>query len=324
MIKMKWKEYKKMDNNKSKFHIASIGYLLTDWLFSLDHFPILPNEHQNLAEALIEPGGMCNFLIAGQRLGGRMAALDAIGADPYGLDLLAKLSMEGVDITQVVKIPGARSRSTVVMSDSLGQHVFLPYFGDAMPEQALASGWKQLLMECDALYLDGFTLKQPHVRKAALEASRSINEQGRKVFFDPGPTGEATVREVLPFTYGMMLTAAELSGLAGQGVDGLFTASGVLEIVVVKEGEKGCSIYERGSIPLHCPGFVVPVVDAMGAGDVFNAAFILSLLQGKSLPECGTFANAAGAVKVQKFGAGCNAPMLVEVKEVIRNHPVSK
>jgi tagatose kinase len=307
----------RMDNDRNKHHIAAIGYLLTDWLFSLDHFPILPNEHQNLAEALIEPGGMCNFLIAGQRLGGQMAALDAIGADPYGLDLLAKLSMEGVDITQVVKIPGARSRGAVVMSDSLGQHVFLPYFGDEIPEQALGSGWKQLILDCDALYLDGFTLKQPHVRKAALEAARWIKEQGRKVFFDPGPTGEATVREILPFTYGMMLTEAELSGLAGQGVDGLFEASGVLEIVVVKEGEKGCSIFSRGSESLSCPGFVVPVVDAMGAGDVFNAAFILSLLQGKSLVECGTFANAAGAAKVQKFGAGCNAPTLEEVKRML-------
>ena len=306
-----------MDNDRNKPHIAAIGYLLTDWLFSLDHFPILPNEHQNLAEAVIEPGGMCNFLIAGQRLGGRMAALDAIGADPYGLELLAKLSREGVDITQVVKIPGARSRGTVVMSDLLGQHVFLPYFGEEMPEQALASGWKQLLMDCDALYLDGFTLKQPHVRKASLEAARWIKEQGRKVFFDPGPTGGETVREILPFTSGMMLTAAELSGLTGPGADGLFAASDALEIVVVKEGEKGCSIYSRGAEPLYCPGFAVPVVDTMGAGDVFNAAFILSLLQGKSLMECSAFANAAGAAKVQKFGAGCNAPTLEEVKRML-------
>jgi sugar/nucleoside kinase (ribokinase family) len=90
-------------------------------------------------------------------------------------------------------------------------------------------------------------------------------------------------------------------------------------MVVTKQGPEGCTVFSRGSAPIKCPGFNVEVRDTMGAGDVFNAAFILSTLEGKSSFESGRFANAAGASKVQKFGAGKNVPSLDEVERLMRS-----
>jgi sugar/nucleoside kinase (ribokinase family) len=62
----------------------------------------------------------------------------------------------------------------------------------------------------------------------------------------------------------------------------------------------------------------VDVRDTNGAGDSFAAAFIYGYLQGWPPEEIGAFANAMGAAKVQKFGAGRNVPTLDEIEKVFR------
>jgi sugar/nucleoside kinase (ribokinase family) len=308
---------KSMQTPLTKIRIATIGYLISDWLVAVEHFPVLPGDHQTLGEIAVEPGGMCNFLIAGQRLGGQMTALDAIGADRYGLDLLDTLDKEGVDTRGVMRMAGARSRGVMVMSSPEDEHVFLAYPGSVMPEQSFNLDWQRVLAESEALYLDGFSLRQEHVRSAALAAAQWMAGQGKKVFFDPGPAADLGARVILPRLDGLFLTAGEISRWTERGVEELFGGSQNLAFVAVKEGAGGCTIYTKDEPALYCRGFSVPVRDTLGAGDVFNAAFILSLLQGKSLAECADFANAAGAVQVQKFGAGRNVPTREEVEEMI-------
>ena len=314
---------KSMPPPTHKLRIATIGYLISDWLAAVEHFPVVPGNHQTLGEIAVEPGGMCNFLIAGQRLGGQMTALDAIGADSYGLDLLDALEKEGVDTSEVVRVGGARSRGVMVMNDAADRHVFMAYPGDEMPVQSFNTDWQRVLDGTDTLYLDGFTLRQEHVHSAALAAAQWMAGQGKKVFFDPGPAADPDARAVLPRLDGLFLTAAELSRWGEGGVMELFGESQRLALIVVKEGAGGCTIYAKGEPALHCRGFSMPVRDTLGAGDVFNAAFILTLLQGKPLAECGAFANAAGAVQVQQFGAGKNVPTREEVEEMVEKQSKS-
>ena len=305
-----------MKKDVNKIRIATVGYLISDWLAAVEHFPVVPGDHQTLGEIAVEPGGMCNFLIAGQRLGGQMIALDAIGMDSYGLELLGALAEEGVDTRGVVQVSGARSRGVMALSGPADEHVFMAYPGGEMPLQTLNQDWQRILAGAEALYLDGFSLRQEHVRVAALAAAQWMAGQGKRVFFDPGPAADAAARAVLPWLNGLFLTAGELNRWAEKGVDELFGAAQHLAFVIVKEGVEGCTVYTRGEPALHCRGFSVPVRDTLGAGDVFNAAFLLALLGGKPLAECGAFANAAGAVQVQKFGAGRNVPTREEVERM--------
>ncbi len=58
------------------------------------------------------------------------------------------------------------------------------------------------------------------------------------------------------------------------------------------------------------PGFAVQAVDTTGAGDVFRAAFIYSLLQNASPRDMLRFANAAAAVSCTRAGAMAGVPAL--------------
>lgn len=44
-------------------------------------------------------------------------------------------------------------------------------------------------------------------------------------------------------------------------------------LLIVTRAERGCTVYQRGELPLHIPAPQVEVIDATGAGDVFFGVF---------------------------------------------------
>ena len=78
--------------------------------------------------------------------------------------------------------------------------------------------------------------------------------------------------------------------------------------VALKLGGAGCLVKnasERFALPAY-PG--AKCVDTTGAGDTFAAAFIASILEGRSIAHCAAFANAAASLCVERLGATA-APM---------------
>jgi sugar/nucleoside kinase (ribokinase family) len=71
---------------------------------------------------------------------------------------------------------------------------------------------------------------------------------------------------------------------------------------VLKLGPRGCAIYRSEGETL-VPAFDVPVQDTTGAGDCFVAGFLAAWLRGSTLEDAGRFANAVGALNVQRIGA---------------------
>lgn len=75
-----------------------------------------------------------------------------------------------------------------------------------------------------------------------------------------------------------------------------------LEILVLKNGSKGSCVYTRKGLELEMGVYPVKQLDATGAGDSFDAAFICGLVQGKSLKEAAQMGAAAGALNAAAFG----------------------
>ena len=75
------------------------------------------------------------------------------------------------------------------------------------------------------------------------------------------------------------------------------------EIVVLKQGKEGCSIFSKDHQEgLRIKGFKVNEIDPTGAGDSFGGAFIVGFLLEWDLEKSAKFANAVGALKVEYFG----------------------
>jgi fructokinase len=82
-----------------------------------------------------------------------------------------------------------------------------------------------------------------------------------------------------------------------------------LKCCVVTLGEQGAYAV-RGKEEVRVPGWKVDVVDTIGSGDAFTAAFVTGWLRGKSLEDCCSFGNALGALAARTKGA--TAPINVD------------
>ena len=76
--------------------------------------------------------------------------------------------------------------------------------------------------------------------------------------------------------------------------------------VVAKRGAEGCAVYERDERTV-IPGHAVEVVNGLGAGDAFAAAFGFGLLHGLDAGAAADLGNAAGALVAARIP--CSAAM---------------
>ena len=72
--------------------------------------------------------------------------------------------------------------------------------------------------------------------------------------------------------------------------------------LILKRGEQGMTVFEKGKKPLHIPTGAKEVYDVTGAGDTVIATAALSLLSGGSIQEAAILANTAAGIVVGKIG----------------------
>jgi 1D-myo-inositol 3-kinase len=82
---------------------------------------------------------------------------------------------------------------------------------------------------------------------------------------------------------------------------------------VVTKGARGCRVHSGGDV-YDFPAVPAREVDVTGAGDVFAAAFLVSLRRGDALTAATRFASSAAAISVEGIGPE-SIPTLVAVEE---------
>jgi ribokinase len=86
--------------------------------------------------------------------------------------------------------------------------------------------------------------------------------------------------------------------------------------VLIKLAERGAYL-SMGKIRRFISPFRVNSVDAVAAGDCFNAGLAFALSRGDELIEAARFASACGALSTTKYGAAAAAPTLAEVEALL-------
>ena len=314
--------------NPSAQPILSLGDLVVDLVATVEALPVVAGQHQVLDTLRVEPGGACNFLITGARLGYPMAAIATLGSDQWGQHAANILIEEGVDLARV-RHDGA-STLVLALANAGGEHVFLGQRGQAA-SLALAEVDRSLIKRVGAIFIAGYALCEPYHQSFLPEALALARAANVPIFFDAGPlvadAPPALLQETLAHTDTLLLTEDEITLLPGNASGDV---AGLLALgprrVVLKRGAAGCEIWSldelRNRAPqkiVDAPGFSVPVVDTAAAGDCFAAAFIGATLHGEPPETCARWANAVGAAAVQKLGGGRNVPTLAEVERVYRH-----
>lgn len=306
-------------------HLVSLGDLVIDLIAPVS-LPILPFQHQESRALSIEPGGSGNFMITAARLGLKVSAVGVLGDDLFGRFLIDVLQAEGIDTRGIEITPGATSTVVLDLIDHHEKkHVFVGNTGDG-PPASYRPEIDTVLSTAGALFFQGYSLVEKRMQALAFLVVERARSLGIPAYFDVGPTTALLlpeqIRRALELTSVVMTTEDEVplvaNGLSGEEAYAYLLGSGP-ELLVIKQGGEGCMVIGNAERE-HVPGFAVPVVDTVGAGDCFDAAFIYGRLRGLELRQCAILANAAGAACVQKVGAGRNAPSRGEIERILGYH----
>lgn len=242
--------------------------------------------------------------------------IGVIGDDEFGQCILEKLKADGVDVSQVRTAPNLHTGIAFNQYNSDGSRKFI-FAAGAAGETSPEDVKEEYLKGVKALHIMGSALSiSEQSRDACYKAIELVKKHNPEVIisFDPNLRSEMLDIEiilkicqpVLENTTILLPSGEEAEMLAG--VKGARDACLNLltkgpEIVVLKEGKKGCSIYTPDHPDgIKIKGFKVTENDPTGAGDSFGGAFIVGYLAGWDLPKIGKFANATGALKVEFFG----------------------
>jgi ribokinase len=93
--------------------------------------------------------------------------------------------------------------------------------------------------------------------------------------------------------------------------------------VVLKRGAEGAYVAVAGGKAEWVRPFKVDAIDTVAAGDCFNGAFAVALLEGKDPWAAARFGNAAAAICVTRRGAAASMPLRAEVDEFLRQTHVA-
>jgi sugar/nucleoside kinase (ribokinase family) len=275
-------------------------------------------------------GAPAIFADAAANLGFPSAIIGAVGDDDFGQLVLNRLRRDGVDVSHVKVLRNYLTGIAFVSYFSNGSRRFIFHL-------RYSASSKLSAREIDEEYVAGF--RHVHIMGSSLSVNKGMRESCYKVVeiahrsnatisLDPNLRPELIppkkIREICkPIVERAMVilpSVEEAKALAGVAdVDSAcqkILDMGV-EIVAVKMGSLGSTIYTQ-SEKKHILAFKVEEVDPTGAGDTYDAAFIVGLLRGWDLEKIGHYANAAGALAVTKFGPMEGCPTHNEILKLIR------
>ncbi len=247
-------------------------------------------------------GNASNTSIALAKLGVPVRAMAAVGPDESGRFVLDKLTRAGVDTSAVRTIDGA-SAATVGLINAAGNRLFFHRPGVDGPAFAAPLDFPPSLTGGMAHYHLASLFILPDFRPHAAETLARARAAGLTTSLDTNwdPCGE-WLRALAPCFPGLdfLFMNEDEARMVGESPAALIGRG--VRTFVLKLGPRGCAIYTSEGETL-VPAFEVPVQDTTGAGDCFVAGFLAAWLRGATLEEAGRFANAVGALSVQRVGA---------------------
>jgi ribokinase len=280
--------------------------------------PKIPSIGQTLIGAGFEttPGGKgANQAVAAARLGYRVAMVAKVGNDAYGPVLLENLKQAGVDTASMTQTTGSSGLAPMfVAGDGLNSIVVVPGANGKM-DRAAVDNHAELIRSA------GMVLCQLEIPMDTLSYTLEFCTKANvPVMLDPAPAAtlpEEAFAQVAWFTPNETEAAFYVGeGLTTEKCAERLLAKG-LRGVVLKRGGDGSYVAVQNGKTAWVKAFKVDAIDTVAAGDCFNGAFAVALLEGKDPWQSARFANAAAAICVTRKGAQASMPMRAEVDKFL-------
>lgn len=256
------------------------------------------------------------FISTAARLGHSAGIISGVGDDDFGKNIMDRLRDVGVDTRGVLISKEGATGAAFVTYFSDGERKFIFHIDNTPAVAAKAPETMEGLEDAKYFHIMGCSLMASvNFGKEIVKTMYKMKAQGTKISFDPNvrlemlrdPKAMDMVQEVYKNSHIFMPGVSELKLITGvedveTAVAKAFEDNPNLELLVLKNGSKGSLLYSKNGLEETMGIYPVEQVDATGAGDSYDAAFICGLAEGKTLREAAQMGAAAGALNAAAFG----------------------
>jgi len=304
--------------------ILVIGSLNMDFVLAVDRLPLSGETILGRNFRMIPGGKGANQAYAAAKLvrdGTVLRMLGRVGADSFGNALKQNLAAVGVDVRGILDTESEATGVACIHVDGAGQNsiTVAPGANGALLCGDIDSArWAFEDARCVLMQLEVPI-------EAVAEGLREARRRGAVGILDPAPA-RVLPREILELVDIATPNENEACVLAGVPPNRLNVAEATtlghrirefgVGSVVVKLGDQGC-VYCGADRTFVTPGFSVQALDSTAAGDTFNAALAVALVESSGIEVALQFANAAAAISVTREGAQTSAPTRDEVEALL-------
>ena len=295
--------------------IVVLGSTNTDMVIAGKKIPV-PGETISGGKFLMNPGGKgANQAVAVARLSAKRGActfIAKVGDDLFGRETAVRMKKDGIDAKLIVDRKEPSGTALILVAPN-GQNVIsvaLGANGTLSPKDV--AKYRKDVENAAALLLQ---LETPIATVAA--AAKWAKAKGVPVILNPAPAAKlpAALYGCLEWitpneTEAELLTGVKVkdAASASKAVD-VFLRHGVKHVAITM-GVKG--VYCGNCRRLY-PAKKVKAVDCVAAGDTFNGAFVVGLVEGKGCRDAIAFAQKAAAISVTRPGAQASVPFRREL-----------
>lgn len=311
-------------------NVVVVGSLNMDIVIEAERAP-LQGETLTGEQVHFIPGGKgANQALAAARLGANVTMIGAVGQDKFGQQLIADLNANGVNTTHVAQLSNVTTGVASIWVTEGDNRIIIVAGanGKLTPAMLREPAIESCLRDADVVLLQLETEMETVVQAAQIAA-----EGNAIVLLNPAPAPASGTLppELLSHSTVLVPNQSELAGLLGQSAlktheevtQAMHKLASVNQAVVITTlGSDGSAYIDQRNEDnvevVYAPAHKVDVVDTTGAGDCFCAALGVALGRGEIVGQAVTYASAASALAVTKFGAQAGMPTQEEVIQFMK------
>jgi sugar/nucleoside kinase (ribokinase family) len=288
------------------FDVIVVGELNVDLILNqIESFPEMGKE--KLAEKMDLVLGSSSAIFASNlsSLGANVSYIGKVGKDIFGNLVMQSLKDKNVNTDLIIVDEKLKTGATIVLNYN-EDRAMVTHAG-AMEHLTITDIKKEDLQKAKHMHVSSVFL-QPKVKENIVEIFKLAKESGLTTSldtqWDPAEKWELDLKKLLPLVDVFIPNEEEIKHLTGkQNVkDAIDSIKEFANTIVVKMGSKGSVSFSNNKLT-EVPAFLNNnVVDAIGAGDSFDAGFVFQFVKGKDIAECQTFGNLIGAINTTASG----------------------
>lgn len=305
------------------FDVVVIGELNADLIMNkMANFPEIGKEVLSGDMNLTLGSSSAIFAANLSILGCCVSFIGKTGIDLIGDFVFQGLQSKRIDTSGIVRENSVNTGTTVVLNFN-DDRAMITYPGAMDSFCVLDIDWN-IVQHSRHLHLSSCFM-QPALKNDLGFIFRKARQMGLTTSMDPqwDPSGkwELDLESILPEVDFFFPNEAELLRLTKSKdlQQALRQINAITNTVVVKQGSRGSTLVVNGDSK-SLPAFLnEEIVDAIGAGDSFNAGFIYQFLNGKSLEACQEFGHMMAAVSTTAAGGTGAFHNKQQVFDILKN-----